>query len=77
VGSIPLYYGNNSELLNIPKDMYIDLKEFAPKEIGKVIELMDEEMIEEYRKKIYDYREEVLKKVSVNEYNKLLKSIIN
>jgi glycosyltransferase involved in cell wall biosynthesis len=77
VGSIPLYYGNNSELIDIPKDMYIDLKKIKPKQIKEYLNNLTENEIEIYRKNIYEKREEVLRKVSVNEYNNMLKDIIN
>jgi hypothetical protein len=76
VGSIPLYYGNITELLGIPSDMYIDLRKYSPQEIGGILELMPNEMIEEYRENIYKNREKVLKNVSINNYNNLLMSII-
>ena len=77
VGSIPLYYGNISDLLNIPKDMYIDLKQIRPKQIREYLDRLTMEEIEVYRRNINEKREEVMRKVSVNEYNSILKQIIN
>jgi hypothetical protein len=77
VGSIPLYYGNNSELLNIPNDMYIDLKTIRPNRIREYLDNLTNEEIEQYRKNIYEKREEVMRRASVNEYNKLLQEVIN
>ena len=73
VGCIPLYYGNNTELLGIPKDCYIDLTTIDPIELPSIIDSMD---IEEMRHNIYDKRMSILEKVSVGSYNKMVSSLL-
>jgi len=72
VGCIPLYYGNNNSQLNIPSDCYIDLREISPDDLPRLLDRMDAEFIDMFRKNIYKKRIDILTKVSVNEYNKLL-----
>jgi hypothetical protein len=77
VGAIPLYYGNNNEILKIPKSCYIDLKNISPSELPSVIDNMSIDFIETTKKNIYKNRLEILYNVSVNNYNKHLKKILD
>lgn len=77
VGSIPLYYGNTNSIVDIPKDMYIDLTTIPTSQINQYMDSLTDEDIEKYRKNIYDRRIEIFNKVSVRSYNNLLKSMIN
>jgi hypothetical protein len=74
VGCIPLYYGNNNKDLGIPDDCYIDLKYIGPQELPLLLDSMDAEFIEAFRKNIYKKRMAILDRVSVNSYNRMLKS---
>ena len=53
-GSIPVYYGHDE--LDIPKDIYIRINEnVIPKELMHFLESFDEDKLNEYRNKIYDF----------------------
>jgi hypothetical protein len=72
VGCIPLYYGNNNKKLGIPEDCFIDITHISPRELPILIDNIDINFIEMFRKNIYKKRMDILKRVSVNEYNKFL-----
>jgi hypothetical protein len=76
VGCIPLYYGNNNSQLNIPTDCYIDLREISPEDLPRLLDSMDNDFISMFRKNIYKKRIDIITKVSVNAYNKLLQETI-
>ena len=63
---IPLYLGNiDNNLPNIPKNMYIDLKNFKDvNEINMFINNLTNEQIKEYKNAILTQRDEVLRNVS-------------
>jgi len=70
-GCIPLYYdaGNNNELTNIPRDMYIDVsKVLTSNALQEHIDRLADDDIERMRTTIYAKREEVLSRVSVQAY---------
>ena len=75
-GCIPLYYGNNNSNVNIPKDCYMDLKNIEPKSLPKALDFITDTMIETFRKNMYSKRMEILRNVSVNKYNELLKTFL-
>lgn len=77
VGSIPLYYGNTNTLVNIPENMYINLRNIAPHQIKDFINSLTGEDINRYRQNIYDNRMAILKSVSINRYNILIRDIVN
>ena len=65
-GCIPIYYGNiNKDLLHIPEDMYINLKNFDNvDELNKFLDDLSENDIRKYKNAIFSQRKEVLKNVS-------------
>ena len=70
-GAIPLYYGNNSKRIDIPKNMYIDLRNTEnPQEL---IDNMSIEDLKRYKHNIVDQRVKVLNKVSGKQLNINLK----
>ena len=76
VGCIPLYYGNKNNILQIPDDCYIDLKNIKPSELPIFIDHMDQEFIDLFRKNIYKKRMDILNKVSINAYTEIIKSVV-
>ena len=53
-GSIPVYYGHDE--LDIPNDIYIRINEnVIPSELMHFLESFDDDKLNEYRKKIYDF----------------------
>ena len=53
-GSIPVYYGH--EELDIPNDIYIRINEnVIPSELIHFLDSFDDDKLNEYRKKIYDF----------------------
>jgi len=69
VGCIPLYYGNNSKLINIPESCYIDLKKILPNELPILIDKMDNDIINMFRNNIYNKRMKILENVSINKFS--------
>jgi hypothetical protein len=76
VGCIPLYYGNKNNILQIPDDCYIDLKSIAPKNLPNLIDNIDSEFIQLFRENIYKKRMDILNKVSINAYTKIIESVV-
>lgn len=67
-GCIPLYYdgGNNNQFTAIPRDMYIDISRFeSSQELQSHIDSLTDDDIRSLQKTIYDKREQVLSRVSV------------
>lgn len=63
-GCIPLYYGNASEHVPIPEDMYINIKRSScnsGSDIQALLDALSNEDIENFRKRIYENRVEFLK----------------
>ena len=68
-GCIPIYYGNNNARVGIPKDMYIDLKQFkTSKELQEHLDSWSLERLTKMRHTILAKRKDVLKKVSVKAF---------
>ncbi len=72
-GSIPLYYGNADPEL-IPANLYIDLRQISPDTVEAYLNAVD---VERYRQNIYQMRNEVLMKVSVNKYADMMETVIS
>ncbi len=70
-GCIPLYYdaGNNNELTDIPRDMYIDVSKFLTSTaLQEHLDRLTDEDITRMRQTIYSKRESVLSKRSIQAY---------
>jgi hypothetical protein len=76
-GCIPLYYGNNSDFINIPKDCYIDLKYIKQEELPNIIDNMDMNLINAFRRNIYKKRMSILEKVNINKFSDFVDSYLN
>jgi len=68
-GCIPIYYGNNSVRVDIPDDIYIDLRRFASStELHDFLQSLTDSAIDDMRDKLYKRREEVLRKVDTDSF---------
>jgi glycosyltransferase involved in cell wall biosynthesis len=68
-GAIPVYYGNNNVHVDIPKDMYIDLRQFqTSKDLRTYIDAMTNDQIRAMKQTIAEKRINVLRRVSVQSY---------
>lgn len=70
-GSIPLYYdaGNNDELTDIPRDMYVDIKPFqTSQQLQQHIDNLTDDDIRSLQNNIYTKREVLLSRVSVQSH---------
>ena len=68
-GCIPLYYGNNNSRVNIPQDMYINLRNFETSlDLQKYLDGLSLQEIEAMRQRVLDGRLEVLKGVSTQAF---------
>jgi glycosyltransferase involved in cell wall biosynthesis len=64
-GTIPIYYGNNNDRVGIPRDMYIDLRQFATsKDLDAHLRSMTDVEIYAMRQRILAGRRAVLERVS-------------
>ena len=75
-GCIPLYYGNNNANIGVPTDCYVDLTQIPPHMLPEWIDNLDTSTIETYLQNIFAKRREILEKVSVNSYAKLIKNTL-
>lgn len=61
-GCIPIYLGGNNELVGIPQDMYIDLRQFScSAELQHFLDAVD---VPAFKRRVHEGREEVLRRVS-------------
>ena len=77
VGCIPLYYGNKNNLLGIPDDCYIDLKQIKPSDLPVFIDHIDDNFIELFRGNIYKKRMDIFEKVSINTYARMIENVVS
>lgn len=71
-GCIPLYYGNNNDLVGIPTDMFIDLKQFETSE--QLQAYLDTEVdVAAFKQRIRDGRQAVLERAGASYFAGLLK----
>ena len=76
-GCIPLYYGNNNSSVDIPKEMYVDLKQYQTSEqLQNYLDSLSLEDVEKMRKAVLDGRVEVLKRVSVQAFAQKFKDFL-
>ncbi len=76
-GCIPLYYGNNNDLVGIPEDMYIDLKPFATSaDLQKYLDKLTLKRITAMRKHILANREAQLQKVSTQAFAETFQKVV-
>jgi glycosyltransferase involved in cell wall biosynthesis len=69
-GTIPLYYGNNNENVGIPKNMYIDLREYPTSlELEARLQSLTDRDIQEMQRIIADQRMDVLRGVSTKAFH--------
>ena len=74
-GCIPLYYGNNNELVGIPEDMYIDLCKISDSNhLQAVLDSLD---IHEWKERIMTRRMEVLNSVSTDYFAGIVMDVLN
>ncbi|KAF6252140.1 hypothetical protein COO60DRAFT_1644264 [Scenedesmus sp. NREL 46B-D3] len=73
-GCIPIYYGNNNELVGVPADLYIDLKQFASSQEQQ--DHLDTVDIAAFKRRIEEQREAVLRSVSANYFAELMTAAI-
>jgi hypothetical protein len=79
VGCIPLYYGNSNRMIGIPDDCFIDLNEMdiTPSDLVQLIDNMSMHTVKAYRKTIEEQRMNILEKVSINAYTRIIESVLN
>jgi hypothetical protein len=79
VGCIPLYYGNSNRMIGIPDDCFIDLNEMdiTPDNLVELIDNMSMHTVRAYRKTIEEQRMNILEKVSINAYTRIIESVLN
>jgi glycosyltransferase involved in cell wall biosynthesis len=76
-GCIPLYYGNNNDLVGIPEDMYVDLKQFATSaDLQKFLNKLTLKKITAMRKHILANREAQLQKVSTTAFAEVFEKVV-
>lgn len=72
-GTIPIYYGNNNKRVNIPRDMYIDLKKFSSsRALNEYLAGLTTETIREMQDRILRGRRAVLERVSTRAFAECL-----
>jgi hypothetical protein len=78
-GCIPLYYGNSNRMIGIPDDCFIDLNEMdiTPDDLVQLIDNMSMHTVKAYRKTIEEQRMNILEKVSINAYTRIIESVLN
>lgn len=76
-GCIPLYYGNADPRLDLPEDMFIDIRGMTPVQLSKYIRTMDSKTILNMRKRIVEKRHEVFRKNSVDAYARHVSTIVS
>ncbi|WIA10846.1 hypothetical protein OEZ85_011012 [Tetradesmus obliquus] len=74
-GCIPVYYGNNNELVGVPEDLYIDLKQFATS--AQLQQHLDTVDVAAFKQRIIDKREAVLRGVGTAYFAGLIGSSNN
>jgi len=76
-GCIPIYYGNNNNQVGIPKNMYIDLKNFeTSKDLALYIDNLSNDDIIKFKNNIHSQRVSVLKNVNTEYHFNCFKNII-
>lgn len=67
--SIPVYYGNNNDAVGIPRDMYIDLKNFATsRDLDAYIRSLTIEDVRAMKRRVIEGRRAVLERVSTRAF---------
>ena len=75
-GCIPIYYGNNNDNVNIPQDMYIDLRAFATsQDLQKYLDKLTLKEILAKRNFILKNRDKVLQKVSTQAFAETFQTV--
>lgn len=73
---IPIYYGNIDTTVNIPDNMYIDLKNIKPTKLQNYIDHISDIKIASMIKTIEDNRENILKSVSPKLFFKAFEKVV-
>jgi hypothetical protein len=76
-GCIPIYYASNNSILDLPKDCYIDIKDFTNfDDLNNFINLLSEKDIDKYYENISKNIEQILNNVSPNRLCDLILNLI-
>jgi glycosyltransferase involved in cell wall biosynthesis len=74
-GAIPLYYGNNNELVGVPPDMFADIRQFATsRALQAHLDTID---IAAFKQRIIEGRAAVLQRVSAGAFAQAVKDAVH